>query len=94
MLNPWVLILSETRLDDIIIIIKAHLKEHFTNFMHAFTCPLLWWWYDDLKGIFSADLFEESDMKFVPASEKFFFGSPNFAEMILVLFTRSSILRL
>ena len=62
---------------------KHFLIEHFTNFMHASTCLLVWYWYDEVItwSMFSClqNCLTQSDTKFVTASETIFSYSPHSA---------------
>ena len=42
------------------LLLSEHFMVHFKTFMQASTCPLLWWWYDEVMAspMFSAKLFE------------------------------------
>ena len=73
---------------------KDFLGVQFTNFIHASTCPLLWWWYDDENtcSIFRPlqKVLNLSEMKLPPESDIIFFGSPYSAKIILHVSIRLS----
>ena len=66
----------------------------FTSFMPASTCPLLWWWCDEVMAccIFSylQYCFNLCDMMFVPASDTSFLRRPNSVNTILATLIISS----
>ena len=63
----------------------------FTHFIHVFTWPLQWQWYDDVMVCLMFILLQKamnvSAMKFVPASDTVFFGSPYYVKMSLAVCT-------
>ena len=66
----------------------------FTNFIHASTCPLLWWWYDD-ENVYSMfrllqNILNLSEMKLLAESDVIFYGSPYSAKIILHVSSRLS----
>ena len=66
----------------------------FTNFIHASTCPLLWWWYNEKYACSMFRLLQNvlnlSEMKLPPESDIIFFGSPYSAKITLHDSIRSS----
>ena len=61
--------------------------------MHASTCPLLWWWYEEFMVWSISSCLQYclnwSDIKLMPASDNFF-SSLNSVNMIFAALIRSS----
>ena len=59
---------------------KHFFNIHVMNLMHASTCPLLWWWYDDYitHSIlrFLQNLLNFHETSLLPASHIIFIGYP------------------
>ena len=78
-------ICNKTRLMLLLLLLK-HFNGTFQKPIHASTCPLFWWYHDGVMAwsMFSClqNCLKWSDMKFEPASETFFFKSPNSVKTI------------
>ena len=66
----------------------------FTNFIHASTCSLFWWWYDDENACSMFKLLQNvlnlTEMKLPPKSDIIFFHSMYSAKIILQVSIRLS----
>ena len=78
--------------------VKAFLIVHLTNCIHVSTCPLLWWWCDEVINCWMFICLKMqknvSHDRFLPTSEIISFGSPNSVKISLFVCTRLSAERL
>ena len=74
---------------------KHFLSVHFTNFIHASTCPLVWQGYNEENPCSIFRLLQKvlnlSEMKLSPESDIFFLGSPFSAKINLHIGIRLSV---
>ena len=81
------LFLSVTKLHVYLVLFQYIFIVHVMNFIHTFTYPLLWWWYDDniacFMFIFLQNCLTLPKIKLPPVSDIIFFGKP-YSDKIIV----------